>query len=136
MINYSVWWFCFLVYLFSVPDKCFKRSGACSFYTHQTIGACAGVCACDGTHQMNKTDIFVFLHSLRIVISFHRYIAGKTYSFPKAWPMYNKIKANMGWIVSCVLSIIFTHIWLQNMLRSLNTVRVILLCFYHSFYFF
>ena len=24
------------------------------FYTHQTRGACAGVCACDRTHQMEK----------------------------------------------------------------------------------
>ena len=25
------------------------------FYTHKTSGACAGVCACDRTHQMKKT---------------------------------------------------------------------------------
>ena len=25
------------------------------FYTHQTSGACAGVCACNRTHKMNKT---------------------------------------------------------------------------------
>ena len=47
-----------------------------------------------------------------------------------------RLKQTWGWIVTYVSSIIFTHIWLQNMLRSLNTVRVILLCFYHSFYFF
>ena len=29
------------------------------FYTHQTIGACAGVCACDRTHQMEKTEMAV-----------------------------------------------------------------------------
>ena len=30
---------------------------ACAiFYTHQTSGACAGVCACDRTHQMEKTE--------------------------------------------------------------------------------
>ena len=27
------------------------------FYMHQTSGACAGVCACDHTHQMEKTDV-------------------------------------------------------------------------------
>ena len=26
------------------------------FYTHQTSGACAGVCACDRTYQMERTD--------------------------------------------------------------------------------
>ena len=31
---------------------------ACAiFYMHQTRGACAGVCACDRTHQMEKTTI-------------------------------------------------------------------------------
>ena len=25
------------------------------FYTHQISGACAGVCSCDRTHQMEKT---------------------------------------------------------------------------------
>ena len=25
------------------------------FYTHQTSGACAGVCTCKCTHQMEKT---------------------------------------------------------------------------------
>ena len=25
------------------------------FYTHQTSGECAGMCACDRTHQMDKT---------------------------------------------------------------------------------
>ena len=30
---------------------------ACAiFYTHQTSGTCAGVCACDRTHQMKKTE--------------------------------------------------------------------------------
>ena len=27
------------------------------FYTHQTSGACAGMCARDQTHQMKKGDI-------------------------------------------------------------------------------
>ena len=27
------------------------------FYTHQTSGTCAGVCACDRTHQMEKTAL-------------------------------------------------------------------------------
>ena len=29
------------------------------FYTHQTGGVCAGVCACNPTHQMEKTDMNV-----------------------------------------------------------------------------
>ena len=62
--------------------------------------------------SLKKQQIsLVFLHSLRIVISFHRYIAGKTYSFPKAWPMYNKIKANMG--LNCLLCLVnnfYTHL--------------------------
>ena len=33
-----------------------------------------------------------------------------------------KLKQTYGWIVNCMLSIIFTHIWSQNMLCSLNTV--------------
>ena len=70
-----------------------------------------------------KQQIFpIFWHSLPIFISLHRYFAGKTYIFLKAWPMYNKVKTNIGLIVNCVLSIIFTHIWPQNMLRSSNTV--------------
>ena len=27
------------------------------FYTHQISGACAGVCACNRTYQMEKTDV-------------------------------------------------------------------------------
>ena len=37
------------------PDnKCHKQVTRVIFYTHQTSGACAGVCACDLTHQMDK----------------------------------------------------------------------------------
>ena len=32
-----------------------SRNGACCFYTHQTSGACASECACDGTNQMEMT---------------------------------------------------------------------------------
>ena len=32
-------------------------SGACYFYTHQTSGAYAGVCACDSTYQTEKTAL-------------------------------------------------------------------------------
>ena len=39
---------------------------AAIFYTHQTTGACAGVCACDRTHQMEKTG----LTFLTVVLSF------------------------------------------------------------------
>ena len=36
------------------------------FYMHQAIGMCAGVCACDCTHQMEKTygeDVFANIDS-------------------------------------------------------------------------
>ena len=32
------------------------------FYTHQTSGACAGVCACNRTHQMERTDSQVIIN--------------------------------------------------------------------------
>ena len=31
-----------------------------TFYMHQTSGACAGMCACNHSHQMGKTDQEVF----------------------------------------------------------------------------
>ena len=31
------------------------------FYMHQTSGACAGVCTCDHTHQMDKTGFTSFI---------------------------------------------------------------------------
>ena len=64
----------------------------------------------------------IFWYSLPIFISLHGYFAGKTYIFLKAWPVYKKVKANIGLNCHCVLSIIFTHIWSQNMFLSLNTV--------------
>ena len=30
------------------------------FYTHRTNGKCAGVCACDHTHQMENTVTYSF----------------------------------------------------------------------------
>ena len=32
------------------------------FYMHQTSGACAGVCTCDHTHQMDKTGFTSFVY--------------------------------------------------------------------------
>ena len=65
-----------------------------------------------------------------IFISLYGYFTGKSYLFLKAWPMYNKIKikANIGLIVSYMLLIVFTHIWPQNILQSLNTnIQVLVL---------
>ena len=47
----------FLSFLhYNVLDNCVINRVKCPiFYTHQTSGACAGVCACDHTHQMEKT---------------------------------------------------------------------------------
>ena len=68
MINYSIWCFWSLFHFFhsNVLDiNCHRESGACYFYMHQTSGACAGMCACDCTHQMEKTVITFaeFFHS-------------------------------------------------------------------------
>ena len=55
MINYSIWcfWSLFHFFHFNVPDSIIDSSGACYFFT--CIVVCAGVCACDRTHQMEKT---------------------------------------------------------------------------------
>ena len=37
-----------------------------TFYTHQTSGACAGMCACNHSHQMGKTDQEVFGHDQKV----------------------------------------------------------------------
>ena len=53
--------FSFFHFLHSnIPDnKCHKQKWRMLFfYTHQTSGTCAGVCACNRTHQMNKTEIY------------------------------------------------------------------------------
>ena len=33
-----------------------SRSGVCCFYMHQIRGACAGMCTCNCSHQMEKTE--------------------------------------------------------------------------------
>ena len=38
------------------------------FYSHQTSGTCAGMCACNGIHQMEKTE----LHLVTMHIKFSR----------------------------------------------------------------
>ena len=58
MINNSVW--CFWSFIFfsamSQTISVINRSGGRAiFYTHQTCGACVGVCACNRTHQVEKT---------------------------------------------------------------------------------
>ena len=42
-----------------------NRSCTCYFYTHQTSGACADVCRCDRTHQMEDTEVML-LPTLRL----------------------------------------------------------------------
>lgn len=34
--------------------------GHAIFHTHQTIGACAGVCTCDCMHKMEKTALISY----------------------------------------------------------------------------
>ena len=47
----------------NVPDKkCHKQVAHAIFYTHQTSGACAGVCMCDRMHQMEQSANVI--HSL------------------------------------------------------------------------
>ena len=53
-----------LMFLFFLSFSSFQMSQtivvinkSAIFYTYQTSGACAGVCACNLTHQMEKTDI-------------------------------------------------------------------------------
>ena len=63
MIMYSIW--CFHSFISFIPMShtisVITKSGACYFYTHQTSGACAGVCACNLTYQMGKTSLFLTL---------------------------------------------------------------------------
>ena len=42
------------------------------FYAHQTIGAGAGVCACDRTHQMEKTEMAVKTNVNRLKYIVHQ----------------------------------------------------------------
>ena len=52
-----------------------------------------------------------FWHSLPIFISLHRYFTGKTYIFLKAWPMYDKVKTNIGLNCQlCVVNNFYTHL--------------------------
>ena len=43
----------FDVFIFFSPMS--QQSGMCFFYKHQANGACAGVCTCNCTPQMDKT---------------------------------------------------------------------------------
>ena len=42
------------------------------FYAHQTIGAGAGVCACDSMHQMEKTEMAVETNVNRLKYIVHQ----------------------------------------------------------------
>ena len=47
-------------------------SGTCYFQTHQTSGACAGVCAGDRTYQMEKTELRVKFQVSSIILTSFR----------------------------------------------------------------
>ena len=66
-----------------------------------------------------KNSKALFWYSLPIFISLHGYFAGKTYIFCLCTRRLNQTH---GSIVTSMLSIVFTHIWPQNVLLSLNTV--------------
>ena len=53
----------------------------------------------------NIPHFFVFFANL------HKYFAGKTYIFVNAWPMYNKVKTNIGLNCQlCVVNNFYTHL--------------------------
>ena len=52
----------FDVFVLSFSTFMLTKKARAIFYTHQTSGACAGVCECDCTHQMNKTDKYVSIN--------------------------------------------------------------------------
>ena len=55
-IQYDIFDLSFIFFVaISQTVSVINRSGACFFYMHQTSGTCAGMCACDCTHQMAKT---------------------------------------------------------------------------------
>ena len=60
--NKEIWYFCSIWYFWSLfipiskTISIINRSGPYYFYTHQTNGKHAGMCACDHMHQMEKTD--------------------------------------------------------------------------------
>ena len=50
-----------------------KEVARAIFYMHQTSGACAGECACDRTHQMEKIEMGLWL----VDISYMKYLPPK-----------------------------------------------------------
>ena len=59
----------------------------------------------------------IFWYSLPIFISLHGYFAGKTYTFLKAWHMYNSVKANIGLNCHlCVVNNFYTHVATKHVL--------------------
>ena len=49
------------------------------FYTHHTSGECVGVCACDCTHKIKKTDIYIKA-SYELQLNFLYRVLRKTFS--------------------------------------------------------
>ena len=45
------------IFFLSQTIQVITEVGCAIFYTHQTIGACAGMCACNCTNQMEKTGL-------------------------------------------------------------------------------
>ena len=39
-----------------------------TFYKHQTSGACAGLCTCDRTHQMEKIESYLINRKQIVII--------------------------------------------------------------------
>ena len=58
MINYSIWLFCSFIFIISMSQtiSVINRSGACYFLHASNWWRASCVCACDRTHQMNKTE--------------------------------------------------------------------------------
>ena len=62
-----------------------NRSGACYFYTHQTNDACAGMCVCNRTHQMEITALL-----WKVQISLKYSIRDFAFSKVSEWKMMLK----------------------------------------------
>ena len=64
----------FDVFIFFIPMSqtisVINKSGPCYFYMHQTSGACAGQCACNRTHQMDKAgNVYKIIKRSRICLN-------------------------------------------------------------------
>ena len=77
MTNLNLMFLFFFHFLRSyVPDsECHKQVARAVSYMHQTSGACAGLCACDRTHEMEETvldqeNMYLFVYNMDILLGY------------------------------------------------------------------